>query len=376
MDEKRIENLRRLAKSSVSEDGRVKPFAEQVRDYAFGNLPTNEFLVVADDASAFHLAGVGSEAVLISQKNIEKVRLEHSIGLDSLVDLPAWLEEHPFSMDSISIRSALVVFAGAKDVHGNEIIVALHLDRPKGQRGFEVLVDEVSSVYGKENAAFFISNSARAGAKLYVNEKTRGWSSRAGVRFPELAASLVYNEYTSERIETQGQFDSLSASREAPRPPEPREGLWWSPAEGVAFYADPAGEKGAKTWQGVDAARLSAALAAEETPAQVASALGQADCDGLPLSALKRARDWEPMPGSIAELKGWRESVESRIDLSATGAARGLPAGKAPTPREGRELPATERKGFAEKVSGFFGRDGQAARQDQARAAASAARQR
>ena len=79
MDEKQIENLRRLAKSSVSEDGQVRPFTEQMRNYAFGNLPTNEFLIVTDDASKFHLAGVGNEAVLMSQKNIEKVRLDHSI---------------------------------------------------------------------------------------------------------------------------------------------------------------------------------------------------------------------------------------------------------------------------------------------------------
>ena len=32
MDEKQIENLRRLAKSSVSEDGQVRPFAEQLAD--------------------------------------------------------------------------------------------------------------------------------------------------------------------------------------------------------------------------------------------------------------------------------------------------------------------------------------------------------
>ena len=218
MDEKQIDNLRRLAKSSVSEDGQVRPFAEQLTEYAFGNLPTNELLIVTDDASRFHLAGVGDEAVLMSQKNIEKVRLDHSINLDSLMNLPSWLEEHPFSMDSISIRDALVVFAGATDIYDNEIIIALHLGRPKGQKNFELLVDEVSSVYGKENASFFIGNSARAGAKLYVNEKTKDWLSRAGVQFPELATSPVYNEYTLERIESQEQFDSVTASKEKTAP--------------------------------------------------------------------------------------------------------------------------------------------------------------
>lgn len=367
MDEKQIGNLRRLAKSSVSEDGQVRPFAEQMRNYAFGNLPTNEFLIVTDDASKFHLAGVGNEAVLMSQKNIEKVRLDHSINLDSLMDLPSWLEEHPFSMDSISMKDALVVFAGATDVYDNEIIIALHLGRPKGQKNFELLVDEVSSVYGKENASFFIGNSARAGAKLYVNEKTKGWSSRAGVQFPELATSLVYNEYTLERIESQEQFDSVTDSKESVRAPETYKGLWWSPGERIAFYADPTGEKEPQTWQGVDAERLSAALAGEASPALVAQALGAPDYDGRPLSALKRVNDWESMPESHDELAEWKERIDERIDLSATQPEQYLSTEKTAHLEE-KKLLTAEKKTLGEKVSGLFNRDKQTARQDESRA--------
>ena len=188
-----------------------------------------------------------------------------------------------------------------------------------------------------------------------------------GVPFPPLATSSVYNEYTLERIVSQEQFDSVTRSKESVRAPETYKGFWWSPGERIAFYADPTGEKEPQTWQGVDAERLSAALAGETSPALVAQALGAPDYDGRPLSALKRVNDWESMPESHDELAEWKERVEERIDLSATQPEQGVSAEKAVVPEE-KKLPAHEKLKFTKKMPTLFNRDKQTARQDESRA--------
>lgn len=367
MDEKQIDNLRRLAKTSVSEDGQVRPFAEQLTEYALGDFPSGEMFVVSGSVSEFGLPLDNDYPLVLSQKNARKIEFEHDISLKQLSLLPKWLEQHPLAVESFAMPNALMVFADARDVHGNEIVVALHIEKSRGAYMHEIVIDEVASVYGKENIGFFLENTANAGRAIYVNERTQSWLLLTGVPFPPLATSSVYNEYTLERIESQEQFDSVTSSKESARTPEDYKGFWWSPSERIAFYADPTGEKEPETWQGVDAARLSIALADESSPARVAKALGAADFDGRPLSALKRVEDWEAMPESHDELAEWKERVEERIDLSATQPEQGVSAEKAVVPEE-KKLPAHEKLKFAKKMPGFFNRDKQTARQDESRA--------
>lgn len=366
MEEKQIDNLRRLARSAFAPDGSLRPFDEQVRDYAFGELPESEVLIVSSSTKGFGLPIATDEPLVLSQRNLKKIQFEHDITLKELSDLPKWLEQHPLALESLTMRDALAVFADAQDVHGNEILIALHVARERGQRAYEIVVDEIASVYGKENLDYLIENTARAGKNIYVNENTKSWFVRTGVPFPALETSSVINEYTLERIESQVQFDSVTASKEKLRAPEDYEGFWWSPAERIAFYADPAGEKEPETWQGVDAARLSVALADGSSPALVAQALGAADFDGRPPSALKRVKDWEAMPESHDELAEWKERVEERIDLSTTQPEQGVSAEKAVVPEE-KKLPAHEKLKFAKKMPGFFNRGKATARQDESR---------
>lgn len=367
MDEKQIDNLRRLAKTSVSEDGQVRPFAEQLTEYALGDFPSGEMFVVSGSVSEFGLPLDNDYPLVLSQKNARKIEFEHDISLKQLSLLPKWLEQHPLAVESFAMPNALMVFADARDVHGNEIVVALHIEKSRGAYMHEIVIDEVASVYGKENIGFFLENTANAGRAIYVNERTQSWLLLTGVPFPPLATSPVYNEYTLERIESQERFDSVTSSKECARAPETYKGFWWSHSERIAFYADPTGEKEPETWQGVDAARLSIALADESSPALVAQSLGAADFDGRPLSALKRAKDWEPMPESHDELAEWKERVEELIDLSATQPEQGTSVEKAVVPEE-KKLPAHEKLQFTRKMSGFFNRDKQTARQDESRA--------
>lgn len=367
MDEKQIENLRRLAKSSVSEDGQVRPFAEQLADYAFGSMPESEVFVVSPSSAQFSLPLTGDYPLVLTIRNAKKIVDDHDIPLKQLLDLPQWLKLHPLAVDSMSIAGALVIVADAKDVNGKDIVIALHIEKERGQRAHEIFVDEITSVYGKNNLSFFLKNTASAGLNIYVNERTRSWLVRTGVQFPALEVSSIINEYTLERIESQEQFDSVTTSKESARAPESYKGLWWSPGERIAFYADPTGEKEPQTWQGVDAERLSAALAGEASPALVAQALGAPDYDGRPLSALKRVNDWESMPESHDELAEWKERVEERIDLSATQPEQDLSTEKTAHLEE-KKLLTAEKKTLGEKVSGLFNRDKQTARQDESRA--------
>lgn len=201
---KDISRIKRIAKPAFNEDGSIKPFAEQIKNYALGKnvLYPNYELVFPKTAAEYHLPVDHSGFITLKQSDLRKIVEDHEISLGDAQYLDVWIEQHPLVLESLSFDNALVIFADARDIHGNEIIMSLHCGISAGQKDFEIFVDRITSAYGKRSASNLIENTARAGKKIFVNEKTQDWLFRTGVQFPALEANPVYNEYTKNRTET------------------------------------------------------------------------------------------------------------------------------------------------------------------------------
>lgn len=200
---KDISNIQRIAKDAFYPDGTIKPFAKQIEEYALsvGNDEKHasfQFLL-PHTATDYCLPIEGSDYILLKRSDLKKIVSDHEISLSEIRDLDDWLRKHPLVLESLSVENAIVIFADARDIHGNEIIMSLHLGIEVGQKSYELFVDRITSVYGKHSASNLIANTARAGKKIYVNEKTQDWLLRTGVQFPALATNPVYNEYTKQR---------------------------------------------------------------------------------------------------------------------------------------------------------------------------------
>lgn len=199
---KDISRIKRIAADAFNPDGTVKPFAEQVEAYRFEELRSGSVLVFPKSSSDYHLPFDGSDWIILKQKDLRKIVVDHEIGWRDVCSLDQWLDQHPLVMESLSVDGALVIFADARDIDGNEIIMSLHARIEQGQKELEIFVDRISSVYGKRDASNLIKNTAKLGKAIYVNEKTKDWLLRTGVQFPEPSTNPVYNEYTKNRTET------------------------------------------------------------------------------------------------------------------------------------------------------------------------------
>ena len=194
MDEKineeiSIENLKRLASSAFKND-KLLSFKEQIDNYAMQRTKSNEVLLLdASDSKYRHIPDLNN-VIIIEQSKIKKICEIHKISLEQLSNLDSWLIYTPLVMESLSRQNSMVVFADAKDKDNNEILIALHLQKRAGQKGFEVDVDEITSVYGKENLEYLIENTVAADRKIFVNQNTKDWLRRAEVSFLECLTSL------------------------------------------------------------------------------------------------------------------------------------------------------------------------------------------
>lgn len=194
-------NIERIAADAFLENGEVKPFSQQITEYALGDTRSGSELVFPKTAQEYGLPVDHSWFVTLKQSDLRKILVDHELSLGDARQMDVWLEQHPLVMESLSFPDALVVFADARDKYGHEIIMSLHVGIKAGQENFSLFIDRITSAYGKESASNLIANTARAGMKIFVNEKTQDWLLRTGVQFPEPATSPVYNEYTRKRVE-------------------------------------------------------------------------------------------------------------------------------------------------------------------------------
>ena len=208
----RVDDIRALSSSAVGPDGSLRPFAEQVRDYAFGAMPSGDQFVVAASSHELGLTMAPDLPLLMRQRTMRKVQADHDISLDEITRLPEWIRGNVLAMESITEENALVVVADATDVHGNDIIVALHLDL--NRQGIDI--NEVASTYGKRNISYLIENTVDLGKNVYANERTGDWLLHSGLPLPEQTASRLYDYCRAVSDGRQARFpEALGASGEA-----------------------------------------------------------------------------------------------------------------------------------------------------------------
>ena len=208
----RVDDIRALSSSAVGPDGSLRPFAEQVRDYAFGTKPSGDQFLVSPSTHGLGLTMVSDLPLLMRQRTMRKVQADHDISLDEITRLPEWIRGNVLAMESITEENALVVVADATDVHGNDIIVALHLDL--NRQGIDI--NEVASTYGKRNISYLIENTVDLGKNVYANERTGDWLLHSGLPLPEQTASRLYDYCRAVSDGRQARFpEALGASGEA-----------------------------------------------------------------------------------------------------------------------------------------------------------------
>lgn len=166
-------------------DGRTLGFAEQLDEYAYGTMPSGSMFLVAESSLLAGVTECPDLPILMRKSVVDKVACEHEIPLREMAELPNWLRSYPLAMESITQPNSIVIITSDFDSHGNEILVALHLNQER--RGLEI--NEVASIYGKRNLAYLIENTIRAGKCVFINKRTGDWYRRAGLPLPERVAS-------------------------------------------------------------------------------------------------------------------------------------------------------------------------------------------
>ncbi|MCG9045080.1 MuF-C-terminal domain-containing protein [Laribacter hongkongensis] len=137
----------------------------------------------------------------------------HGLSADVLSQIPYALHDPLAVFASATHENALVVVTELKDGKGNPVVTAIHLS--KKAKWHEI--NQVASIYGKDNAATAFPKWVQSGGLLYVNDKSPNALSSAGVQFPMDELHQGFGENVLLRSELVNDDTVLSQAGSQPR---------------------------------------------------------------------------------------------------------------------------------------------------------------
>lgn len=178
-----------LAHAALDASGALKGFKSQMVAYKFGEMPSGDMFIVSESSAKMRIPTADDLLLVMTQKTMGKIESEHELSPAFIARLPELIQGHVLAMESLTYPNSVVLVLDARDHSGNDVLAAVHLKVSKNIAE----VNEVASLYGKEQLAYMLENTVAAGKRVYVNEKTGDWVSRAGVPFPERTFNHLQN---------------------------------------------------------------------------------------------------------------------------------------------------------------------------------------
>ena len=187
--------LKDIARGAVKSDGTLLSFDDQLRRFAYEQMPSGDMFVVAASSKDAGIAEMADLPIVMKQSTVRKITVSHELTLADLRRLPEWLRTYPLALDSLSEIDSMLLVTDAEDALGQTVLIALHAEREFRQ----LVVNEIASIYGKRNLAYLIENTVAAGKEVHVNERTGGWLQHTGLPLPERTADHLLSKIIHQK---------------------------------------------------------------------------------------------------------------------------------------------------------------------------------
>lgn len=174
-----------LNQAAITSD--AENFSRQLDDYAAGKIKPRSTVTVGKTPYILEKLGAEQLPLVITKETVDKSTTgKHGLSLDSLKELPKYINDPIMVFESATQADSLVVMTELKQ-DGKTIVAAVHLSKEQGRN----IVNNIASVYGKDSDGIFIK-WINDGLLRYINkEKSRAWSVTSRLQLPTVRGSKL-----------------------------------------------------------------------------------------------------------------------------------------------------------------------------------------
>lgn len=174
-------------------------FGQQLKDWKDGNGKANGSyngryfrLGTTPDLLTKHGAPAG-EVIMFEDCLLKITGLKHSISIDELSKIPSQLND-PILLFKGSVENSFVALTEIKDKIGNDVIVAVHINKKMGRS----VINKITSVYsktdnyGNNKIKNYVTEQIKQGNLLDAStKKASNWFTTSGLQLPHVVQTIL-----------------------------------------------------------------------------------------------------------------------------------------------------------------------------------------
>ncbi len=167
----KVELIKKINKNIVHEDGTVDSFERQIQDLINANYDVRFPFVIKSDSQILNfISRLDSEKPLIMMTStIEKISKKHHINYSYVKAINELLEKSLFAFDSLKYdTNHIIVLDDINEMYIPKIVIC----RSDKKVGY-IDVNEIASVYDRNNFANFINRVYLENKTFYINDKIK-----------------------------------------------------------------------------------------------------------------------------------------------------------------------------------------------------------
>lgn len=171
----------------------ISAYISQINAWKEGKLKPTDLVKVGKPGTILKALNVSDTDIIIEQSTLGKVTSPeakiingskgHDIPLSIIKSIPNYLNDPLMVLKSRTQKDAFVIFTNACDRKKRSILIALHLNKQKNR----IIVNEIASIYGRNNEEDFIESNIKENNLLYLDKKrSLKWGTRRGLQLSPL----------------------------------------------------------------------------------------------------------------------------------------------------------------------------------------------
>lgn len=179
-------------------------YQEQIEKYYQKRLPTNWEIRIGNTPEVLLQLGAKDLPLIMKQSNLNKCirekrgsRSAHQIERTLIEKLPNMIKNPVLIVEDKS-RSSFALISDVRDQNGNNLLIAIKTDECL----YGKQVNEVKSVYGKENVKEYLQKQGQQNIHIINTEKVKQLSPSIGLQLPRPPTALDYSKNITDLEQT------------------------------------------------------------------------------------------------------------------------------------------------------------------------------
>lgn len=193
--------IQRINRTVVRADGSVDSFEKQLLNLSGGIFDVTKPLIVSHNSVSLNYFERNHNKPIVMRVNTAlKIREKHEIGYAFVGQCLDMLKGSVLAFESLTHPNSMVVLLDSFDEDNNPYIAICRTDRRMNM----VAVNEITSIYGKQNFEKFIIRTFDEDRKFFKNKKTEQYIKSQRLQLPkEMIYALSGNYYTTSFTKSQ-----------------------------------------------------------------------------------------------------------------------------------------------------------------------------